>query len=404
MIGLVAINVLCASLVPAQGRDAPGAVDFERVRASVIRAALARVEPAIVTIETIGGAQPLTGNDPTVRPPRNRPGRPGRPRPPRGPAPEAFRLADGPTTGLIVSDDGLILTSSFNFARDPAIITVTLADDSRYVGKLLGVDYIRRLALLRIEASNLPACDWAAADELQVGSYVIACGRGLGGTRPAPSLGIVSALERRNGNAIQTDAKISPTNYGGPLLDIEGRVIGVIVPMAGAGGALAGAQWYDGGIGFAVPKHKIDYVFDRLLAGEIIQPGKIGVILEPEEPSAVPFLDDLFQWSKGVKIKEVARKSPAAAAKLKAGDRILALDGQPVGDIPELQRRLSDRAAGEQITLTIKRRWRKPTDITITLARPDEIGGLGDDPPPVSTEKDAPDDGDKKPTTRPVSN
>ncbi len=318
-------------------------------------------------------------------------------------APERFRLADGPTTGILLSPDGLILTSSVNFARNPAIITVTLADGSRHVGRRLGVDYIRRLALVRIEAEGLIASDWVAGDELRVGQYVIACGRGLGGEHVAPSMGILSAIGRRNGNAVQTDAKTSPANYGGPLLDIEGRVIGVIVPMAGAGGVLAGTQWYDSGIGFAVPKDRIDAVLDRLRAGEVIERGKIGVVLEPDDTDAVPFLDDLFQWTKGVKIKAVARRSPAAKAQLKSGDRITALDGLATGDLLEIQRRLSDRAAGETVTLTIKRRWRKAFDVSITLARPSAIGGLGEEPPEVSTEGDGPKPEDATPATRPAS-
>ena len=140
---------------------------------------------------------------------------------------------------------------------------------------------------------------------------------------------------------------------------------------------------------------------DRLVAGETIQQGRIGVILEPDEPSVIPFLDDIFKSPGGVKIKEVARKSPAAEAKLRAGDRLLALDGQPIGDLAEIKRRLSDRAAGEELTLTVKRRWRKAFDVTITLARPSEIEGLGEQPPPVSTEKDAPDEGEDDPQPPP---
>ncbi|MCZ6697315.1 MAG: PDZ domain-containing protein [Planctomycetota bacterium] len=392
-------GAICAcvlSWVGASFGNASDPLEFERARASVIRGAVAAVETSIVTIETIGGAQPLATS------PTDSPGPRRRPRPSRVVS-ERFRIAEGPTTGLIVSPDGLILTSSFNFARDPAVITVTLADGSRHVGTRLGVDYIRRLALVRIDASNLRTCGWVPHEELRVGQYAIACGRGLDAVRAAPTFGIVSALGRRNGNAVQTDAKTSPVNYGGPLIDIEGRVMGLIVPMAGAGGALAGAAWYDSGIGFAVPKDKIDFVFDRLVAGEIIEPGKIGVLLEPDEPSPVPFLDDLFDWSKGVKIREVARTSPAARAKLRSGDRILALDGRPISDLPELQRRLSDRAAGEDVTLTIKRRWRKSFDVEITLARSGDIAGLGDEPPPVSTEADTPEKEGEFPTTQPAS-
>lgn len=350
---LGAFAILVASL--AQAADPVDPYPFEAARAQVIRSALARVAPSIVMIETIGGEQPLAQS--------------GR----GGPRAASFRVGQGPTTGLVVSSEGLIITSSFNFVRSPTIIMVTMADGRRFVARLLGRDYIRRLALLKVDASDLPTPKWIDRDEPRIGQYAITCGRGLGGSTASVSLGIISALKRRNGNAVQTDAKVSPVNYGGPLIDIEGRVIGVLVPMAGAGGELAGAQWYDSGIGFAIYKHKIDFVFDRLVAGETIERGKIGVILEPDEPSAIPLLEKLLPTVKGVRIKQIAKGSPASRAKLRAGDKILALDGQPTGDLPEILRRLSDRAAGEEITLSIKRRWRR-FEVTIRLVRASEIG------------------------------
>lgn len=355
---LAAWTVLATS--PVQAADRVEAYPFETARAQVIRSALARIEPSIVMIETIGGEQPLA--------------RSGR----GGPRAASFRVGQGPTTGLVVSSDGLIITSSFNFVRSPTIIMVTMADGRRFVARLLGQDYIRRLALLKIDASDLPTPQWVEEGELHIGQYAITCGRGLGGSTPSVSLGIISALNRRNGNAVQTDAKVSPVNYGGPLIDIEGRVIGVLVPMAGAGGELAGAQWYDSGIGFAIYKHKIDFVFDRLVAGQTIEQGKIGVVLEPDEPSVIPLLEKLLPTTKGVRIKKVAIGSPASRAKLRTGDKILALDGQPTGDLPEILRRLSDRAAGEEITLSIKRRWRR-FEVTVKLVRASEIGKPAED-------------------------
>lgn len=350
---LAALTVFSTSSAQAAGPVDP--YPFEAARAQVIRTALARIGPSIVMIETVGGEQPLAEA--------------GR----GGPRAAAFRVGEGPTTGLVVSSDGLILTSSFNFVRSPTIIMVTLADDRRFVARLLGRDYIRRLALLKIDASDLPAPTWVEEGELRIGQYAITCGRGLGGSTASVSLGIISALNRRNGNAVQTDAKVSPVNYGGPLIDIEGRVIGVLVPMAGAGDELAGAQWYDSGIGFAIYKHKIDFVFDRLVAGETIEQGKIGVILEPDEPSEIPLLEKLLPTTRGVRIKAVAENSPASRAELRKGDKILALDGQPTGDLPEILRQLSDRAAGEEITLSIKRRWRR-FEVTLRLETASEIG------------------------------
>jgi serine protease Do len=370
---------LCVVLV---GTLIAHASDNSRGRATMIRRAVAAVTPSIVTIETIGGAQPVVEM-----------GRMGK-------MEESFKLAEGPTTGVILSSDGLIVTSSFNFAREPSVITVTLADGRRFVAKLLGRDFIRRTALVKIDASEMRPATWLRRDEIAIGQYAIACGRGFGGTTPHVSLGIVSALERRTGNALQTDAKLSPVNYGGPLIDLEGRVLGLIVPIAGAGSALAGAEWYDSGIGFAIYRDRIDLVFDRLMAGQNIEPGKIGVILEPDEPEEMPLLEKLLPVS-GVKIAVIAPKSPAATAGLKEGDRILALDGQPIGDILDLQRRLSDRAAGEDVKLSLKRRW-QTLEITVRLAKISEIEGL--EPPkkrPPKPEGGKPEE--PPPTTEPAA-
>ncbi len=337
--------------------DASDPYALEAAKARVIRAAVARAQKSIVTVETIGGAQPIATG-------------------PQGVREEAFRLSDGPTTGVVVSADGLILTSSINFARNPTVITVTLEDGRQFVAELLGRDEIRRLALVRIVASDLFVAEWAPSEEILVGQYAIACGRGLSGDAPFASLGIVSAVGRRNGNAIQTDAKISPINYGGPLIDIDGRVMGICVPMAGSGGALAGAEWYDSGIGFAIYKEKFDLVAERLASGEVIEQGKIGIFLEEDESVIRDFFEKLLPTKEqAVRIRDVVPGTPASASGLRKGDRILALDGQPVGDVPEMQRRLSDRAAGEEITLTIKRRWRK-FDVTLTLARSEEMGKI----------------------------
>ena len=374
----ILVITLVALSIGADAFAAPP--DHARARATLIRRAVATITPSLVTIETIGGAQPVFEMGPF------------------GKMQESFKLAEGPTTGVILASDGLIITSSFNFARDPSVITVTTSDGRRFVGKLLGRDLIRRTALVKVDAHDLRPAQWLRRDEIAVGQYAVACGRGLAGDSPHVSLGIVSALERRSGNALQTDAKLSPVNYGGPLIDLEGRVIGLIVPIAGAGSALAGAEWYDSGIGFAIYRDRIDQYFDRLLAGQNIEPGKIGVILEPDEPEEMPFLEKILPIS-GVRIARIAPNSPADKAGLKEGDRILTLDGQPIGDIPDLQRRLSDRAAGEDAKLGIKRRW-QTFEAIVRLAPIGDIKGL--EPPPKKPQKKEEEEPEEpEPTTQP---
>ena len=98
----------------------------------------------------------------------------------------------------------------------------------------------------------------------------------IGGTEPALSVGIISAKNRMHSNAVQTDAKLSPLNFGGPLCDIHGRVVGITVPMAQRPGELAGVEMYDSGVGFAVPKHRLDAIVSELRTGRSFYRGWLG--------------------------------------------------------------------------------------------------------------------------------
>ena len=208
------------------------------------RAAAAKVHPSLVTIESFGGLSAGTtkGSIGGIRKP-----------------------GDGPTTGLIISEDGYVITSSFNFIRQQPIITVVMQDGSRHVAELLGRDEIRKLCVLKIKnAAGLPVPAIAPREEVRVGQWAISVGVGFGDSEPAISAGIISARKRASGRAEQTDANISPANYGGPLIDIEGRVLGICVPMnPKSQEAGAGVEWYDSGIGFAVPLDGAEKFYHR---------------------------------------------------------------------------------------------------------------------------------------------
>lgn len=201
--------------------------------------AVEKVLPSLVTIETYGGAS--TGAR-------------------RGRISQLSQAGVGPTTGLIISDEGYILTSTYNFRDKPPIITVTMHDGKKQVAKQLGSDEARHLCLLKIETSEKLAVPLPTPiGDLRVGQWAISVGVGYGDFEPAISAGIISALKRDQGRALQTDANISPANYGGPLLDIDGRVIGICVPLnPKAKDGKASADWYDSGIGFAIPLSQLD--------------------------------------------------------------------------------------------------------------------------------------------------
>ena len=352
-----------------------------RLQQQVFRHAAERIAPCVVTIETIGGTQPQAApanplapprgpGEPPDRPGGGPPGRPQRPRPRVEPGP-GFIIADGPTTGLIWSTDGLILTSAFNFVRDPSVITVVLPDGRHFVGQLLARDEVRRLAMLKIEATHLPVPQWVTSPaDIQVGQWALALGRGFGGDQPSVSAGIISGLNRKGGVAIQTDAKLSPANFGGPLIDLDGRVIGMNVPMGMGNSAMAGVDWYDSGIGFAVPFAQAGKSAESLALGHNLRRGLMGVQLDPRSKD-------------GVRIGNMADRSPAARAGLAAGDVIVALDGKPTPDYTELQRLLSARLAGEKVVLRIKRGkdQKDQMDVTVVLGVLEDMGELPAPPP-----------------------
>lgn len=286
------------------------------------RAAAAKVQPSIVRIEGFGGIAPGVGGG-------------------------GYQAAgEGPTTGIVLSSDGYIVTSTFNFLRKPPIITVVMQDGRRHVAQLLGRDETRKICLLKVEGvSNLPVPEFAPREEIKVGQWAVAIGVGFGANQPALSAGIISAVSRISTKAIQTDANTSPANYGGPLVDLEGRVIGVCVPLSpGSREEAAGAEWYDSGIGFAVPLDGIALVLDRLKAGETLKHGFLGVVTEAfgTPPS-------------GARIKEVQPDSPAAKAGLEKGDKILKVGGADVIDVTHLRSVIGRHFAGDKVEVVVRR-------------------------------------------------
>jgi len=224
---------------------------------------------------------------------------------------------EGPTTGLVISPDGYILTSTFNFIRKPPVITVVLPEGERKVAKLLGRDETRRICVLKVDGvSELSVPTFTPRDEIRVGQWAVALGVGFGGQEPAVSVGIISATHRIGAKAVQTDANLSPANYGGPLVDVEGRIIGLCVPLSPQSrDEAAGAEWYDSGIGFAIPLAEIEDRITALKEGRNFQPPFLGV-------QTKTFGDP----AKGVKVTEVAADSPAAKVGLKPDDVVVALD------------------------------------------------------------------------------
>lgn len=261
-------------------------------------------------------------------------------------------VAEGPTTGTIVSPDGWIISSLFSFRQQPASILVSMPDGTRKPAKIVARDYSRELALLKVEGSNdLPHVihnPKASATRVEpaVGSWVIALGKTYDKRQVSQSIGIVSAVGRAYSRAIQTDAKISPINYGGPLVDLTGEVLGILSPIS-PGAFLEGdsSEIYDSGIGFAIP---IDDIFKRLPSmqqGNDVHPGKLGVVAADQNELAGP-----------VQIAGAMPGSPAARAGIAAGDVLVEAEGRPIRLLADLRHALGPTDAGMPFRFVVNRR------------------------------------------------
>ncbi|QDU98107.1 S1C family serine protease [Lignipirellula cremea] len=282
--------------------------DGVRLTPKAARAAVARTRNLLVRVESFGG-------DPPVR---------------------------AATTGVLVSSTGHILTSSYQLPAKPLAVTCTLSDGKRRIAKVLGRDNTRQLCLLKVEGADLPTPTIVRRDSLQVGQYAIAVGAALGVERPTLSLGIISATSRISGRAVQVDCNTGPGNYGGLVLDIEGGVIGVCSPLhPQANEGASGVAWCDSGIGFAVPLDGLAPVIAAMERGEVLEQGWLGI--------------DLDDTPGGPVVKAVAPNSPAAGAKLAAGDRITHCGGAEVQSRADLKRLLGTHLAGEDLEIAWQR-------------------------------------------------
>jgi serine protease Do len=294
---------------------------------------MARVAPVVAKIETAGG-QDLAGA--TAAP---------------GGRQAGVRKGVGPTTGLVVAADGYVISSSFNFANKPTDIFVTVPGHPRQVAKVVATDQTRMLTLLKVGLKDLPVPTPVPKAEFRVGQWALALGRALDtnpsdGDQLSVSVGIISALGRIYGKCVQTDAKVSPVNYGGPLAAIDGRVYGVLVPASPRGETdVAGVEWYDSGIGFAVPLEDVFAALPRLKAGEMLTRGMLGITAKVAEDTYNP---------KPV-VGNVARDSAAEKAGVLAGDTVTAIDGKPVANFSQVQHALGPKYAGDAVAVKVLR-------------------------------------------------
>ena len=291
--------------------------DVEKAEEQAFKQASALASQSIVRIDTVGGLD-VVGN---------------------------ILTSTGPTTGVALTKDGYIISSAFNFISKPTSVLATLADGQRLPAKIVATDKLRMITLLKVDVDNLIPAKAAKNADVKVGQWALAMGRTYDSPVPSMSVGIVSALNRVWGKAIQTDAKISPVNYGGPLVDVEGNVMGILVPISPQENTeTAGVEWYDSGIGFAIPLEDIYERLERLKEGKDIRPGLAGIAMKGRDIFAGAPIIDRVQYD-----------SPASKSGLKSNDLITEVAGKPVVRIAQVMQVLKNRLEGEQVNLKVKR-------------------------------------------------
>jgi len=280
--------------------------DLVRLEELAVKQAVAFIAPSVVKIETLGGAE-----------------------------------GSSHSTAICVSDAGLFLTAAYNLRGDPSSIFLKAAS---------------RLPEFPFYPISIPADDLM----LRTGETVIAVGKVYDEKKPALSVGIVSALGRIWSRAIQTDAKVSRANYGGPLIRLNGDVAGILCPLSPDDTDVeAGAQWYDSGIGFAIPLAGYQRMIDQLAQGTDLHRGLMGISMKGKDV----FADEPV-------IGYCQPKSPATDAGIEPGDKLLAIAGKPIKSHAQLKHILGPMIAGDDVEVTL---MRETETLTLTATLTDKI-------------------------------
>ena len=266
------------------------------------------------------------------------------------------QVQKGMGSGFVIDRDGTILTNA-HVVDGAQKVTVTLKDGRTFEGKVMGKDAVTDVAVVKVEAKDLPVVKVGDSNSLQPGEMAIAIGNPLGLDNTVTQ-GIISATGRSSGqigvpdkrvNFIQTDAAINPGNSGGPLLNQNGEVIGINTAI------IQGAQ----GLGFAIPIDTAQKISDRLVASGKVEHPFLGiqmVTLTPEvkqEINSNPNSGLSVYEDKGVLVMRIVSDSPANKAGLRAGDVIEQINGQTVKDADALQQAVENSQIGKNLQLNL---------------------------------------------------
>jgi serine protease Do len=289
------------------------------------------------------------------------------------PRPHGHGVMHAQGSGFLVSLDGIVLTNA-HVVDGAKEVTVKLSNHREYKAKVLGADRSSDIAVLKIDARDLPTVQLGDSNQLNVGDYVLAIGEPFGLEETATA-GIVSAKGRSlpgDGYVpfIQTDAAVNPGNSGGPLFDANGNVVGINAQIYSHSGG------YEG-VSFAIPINLAVQVKDQIVKTGKVAHARLGVEVQTLDQS----LADSFKMKapNGALVAKIEPDSAAAQAGLKVGDVILEFDGNPIVDAGQLSARVGVAAPGDKASLKVWRDGKEMTlNATIGSAAPVEVAGTAD--------------------------
>lgn len=273
-------------------------------------------------------------------------------------------LRHGVGSGVIISPDGYIVTNN-HVVEGATQIKVTLHDRRVLNGKVVGTDKLTDIAVVKVDAHDLPAITWGDSAKLQPGQTVLAFGSPFGVLQFSVTRGIVSAVNRAPmsrdartpGGLIQTDAAVNPGNSGGPLVNAHGELVGINQMIATNSGSFAGAS-------FAIPSSTARAIADQIIKTGAVHHGYLGISMNDVTPENAQFFN--LNDAMGAIVSQVTPGSPAANAGVKNGDVITSINGKPVENGGALQVQVAQLTPGTRIDLGIARNGARQ-NVNVTL-------------------------------------
>ena len=379
-----------AAIVPGAPIDESSVSSLEALD-NAVEAVAARVTPAVVNVSVTSRAHGEDG-DAEDGAPEGGPGGPGMginpqdlppgfqqfffgpqgPEGSQGPHGRGMRgmnppqqMEHGIGSGVIVSPDGYIVTNG-HVVDGATQMKVTLNDRRIFTARLIGVDKLNDIAVIKIDAHDLPSIAWGDSTKLHPGQTVLAFGSPFGYFQFSVTRGIVSALDRPNpytddprkpGDFIQVDAAINPGNSGGPLVNSRGELVGIDTFIISNSGSFAGA-------GFAIPSQIVKASADAIIKDGTVHHGYLGISMNDVTPDNASFFN--LPDATGAIVSQVTPDSPAGHAGLKQGDVLRELNGKKIVNGSALQVAVSEAAPGNTIELGILRNG-TPQTVKITV-------------------------------------